>query len=397
MKKFAFFFTLLFIEFSVIAQVDFREGYIIKNNNDTIYGLIDYRNDKRNSKKCIFKPNNNSDKVIYLPSEIIAYRYKDNKMYISRTIIKNNDITSVENVFLEYLVKGTMSLYYYRDANGIDHYYVEKADTGLQELIEEEKEEYKNGLLVAVVNKKYLNTLDVMTYSCESLRTMVENAELTHSSLIKITKKYNECVCSDCEIFVKPKSWIYVNKEIFIGFNSSQIAISSLPNTNDNPNWSDNSFNLSFGSQFNFILPRINEKLSFAIGVFYAKHYYELNTISTNNKLQTDWNLFSYFIKTPVLLRYTYPKGKLNPYVSIGTNMFFVVRENGMTVQYSNYKNEIEIFKYEGLTHSKPFFLNYTAEIGLKYNIYKKHFLMLEFRAEYGFVKNYSILTGITF
>ena len=39
----------------VQAQVNPQEGYVITNDNDTIYGTIDYLTDEQNVKQCLFQ------------------------------------------------------------------------------------------------------------------------------------------------------------------------------------------------------------------------------------------------------------------------------------------------------------------------------------------------------
>lgn len=116
-------FTLffIFIFHSQYAQSDFREGYIINNENDTTYGLIDYRGSMRSSKHCTFKSDDASEQIKYSPSEIAGYRFTDNKYYVSRTV-KREEGASV--FFLEFLINGKVDIYFYRD-KGEDYYLVD--------------------------------------------------------------------------------------------------------------------------------------------------------------------------------------------------------------------------------------------------------------------------------
>ena len=75
MKKTSLIFIFLIITQISFAQKDFREGYIVTKENDTIQGLIDYRGDIRNSEKCVFKQNAESSDIEYLPADINAYLY----------------------------------------------------------------------------------------------------------------------------------------------------------------------------------------------------------------------------------------------------------------------------------------------------------------------------------
>lgn len=105
------FFSILQIK----AQSDFRDGYFVKNDNDTIFGLIDYRGNKANAKKCVFKKDIDSVKRVYNPDEINSFRFFDSKYYVSKTLIVDD---KTEQLFLEYLINGIVDMYYYRDDKG---------------------------------------------------------------------------------------------------------------------------------------------------------------------------------------------------------------------------------------------------------------------------------------
>ena len=107
------------------AQNDFRPGYIIINTGDTLYGEIDYRGDLLMSSICKFK---SIDTAInkYSPNDIIAFRFIDSKLYISKKV-------KSRRIFLEYLIKGNISIYYMRDKNG-DHYFMDKEGENLTEI-----------------------------------------------------------------------------------------------------------------------------------------------------------------------------------------------------------------------------------------------------------------------
>lgn len=61
---FSFFFCFLTI---LHAQNNYKPGYLISNNNDTIRGLINLRINKMNSKACQFKQTEEDDVITYSP------------------------------------------------------------------------------------------------------------------------------------------------------------------------------------------------------------------------------------------------------------------------------------------------------------------------------------------
>ena len=107
--KFLFSLILLSIACIAHAQSDFRPGYIVTNEFDTITGLVDYRSDLVNMKVCSFKKTEASVTENYYPGDIYGYWIDEGKYYVSK-VITEKAITDVQEkyhaVFMEYLVDG---------------------------------------------------------------------------------------------------------------------------------------------------------------------------------------------------------------------------------------------------------------------------------------------------
>ena len=85
------------------GQTVFRPGYVITNNNDTLRGLIDYRNETKSATTCVFKESETSTAKEFKPFDIKGYGFTDNKYYVSKNVkSKDQEIP----LFLEYLVNG---------------------------------------------------------------------------------------------------------------------------------------------------------------------------------------------------------------------------------------------------------------------------------------------------
>lgn len=56
MKLLILFFAILIASAtSLFAQFDFRPGYVVTSENDTLHGLIDCKGNKANARKCVFR------------------------------------------------------------------------------------------------------------------------------------------------------------------------------------------------------------------------------------------------------------------------------------------------------------------------------------------------------
>src|SRR5688572_22358710 len=91
------------------AQTDFRKGFVITLQRDTISGLVNYREGANAHEICEFKKLENLNATSYRPDEIFGYGFLDDKFFESRKVQEENKSPRV--AFVEVLVKGMVSLY----------------------------------------------------------------------------------------------------------------------------------------------------------------------------------------------------------------------------------------------------------------------------------------------
>lgn len=142
------FLGLLFSIVSVLAQTEFRKAYIVKSNNDTLYGEIEYRSDNKMAEVCRFRLSENATETNYSPSDLLEYRFIDSKYYVSKDL-------NGKKVFLEFLLKGQINLYYLNDDIG-EHYYLEKDGIVLTETPLKKELNTKMTLLIFTLAKSTL-------------------------------------------------------------------------------------------------------------------------------------------------------------------------------------------------------------------------------------------------
>ncbi len=195
------------------AQYDYRKAGIITHNNDTIFGLIDYGNNRSNSSFCLFKTTIESEPVKYLPGDITGYFFTDSKCYISKIVEINGKPTTI---FIEYLLNGIVDLYFYEDADNYGFYFIEK-EGKLYELVNEEKEFFFNGKYYLKHTKEYIGMLKYLTKDSPEISKNIEKSSLNHKSLIEITKNYHQNVCDsyECIIYSRKESKVNDAKWVF--------------------------------------------------------------------------------------------------------------------------------------------------------------------------------------
>jgi len=315
-------FVFLLCLFELNGQTNFRPGYVITNENDTLRGLIDYRGDVRNSKSCDFKENEASVVKEFKPFGIKGYRFTDSKFYVSKTVITN----SMEvKLFLEFLVNGKADLYYYFDGDN-SHYFIEKSDKQIFELTNEEQHIFANGHEYIRDSKDYVGRLKNAFIDCPQIFSSIDETTLGTKSLINLTKKYHNYVCSDekCIIYEKQFKPIKLKFAPFASMNSSSLTLSNSGLYNV-IHFNSASFP-TIGLQMNSTLPRANEKLSFQVSAEYGKSNFYGSGIAPYNynpgTEQVYMHITSFTGKAG--FKYTSPKGKIRPIVMVGGNVSFL-------------------------------------------------------------------------
>jgi hypothetical protein len=286
-----FFLGLLFITVMSNAQSDFRPGYIINLSGDTLIGEIDYRGDLLMNHVCTFKGVENKI-TEYSPNDIAAFRFIDSKYYVSKQINENR-------VFLEYLIKGKISIYYMKDDIG-DHYYLDKEDIKLTEIPYEEGVRYANDKQVFYKSKKHMGLLNYYMQDAPEFQSRISSIEKpAHQNLIKLAEDYHSTVCKgeQCIIYEKPISFIKILPELLGGV----IKYSNVEGLNDK-------YYSHAGIIAHIWMPKSSEKLYFRTGVLISQLDFEGEKVN--------------FYKIPLQFEYIYPKGTFRPRFAYGWNFY---------------------------------------------------------------------------
>lgn len=176
------------------AQVNPKPGFIITLSGDTLRGTIDYRSDGRNAHTCLFRQQGETAFRKYTPDDIAGYRMADNgAFYVARRVPIDGE---EKNVFVEYLLKGGVSLFYYTE-NARDYFYFTDSEgrTAVYEpSVETESHQAKE--IARERRQKMADMLKMFYRSPETIRQLWET-DATRRQLTTITRRYNERYCAD--------------------------------------------------------------------------------------------------------------------------------------------------------------------------------------------------------
>lgn len=350
----------------LMAQTDFRPGYVITNGNDTLRGLIDYRGNVRNSKTCAFKENETSAPTEYLPGQIKAYRFLESKYYVSKKILADS---VKKELFIEFLVNGIADLYYYRGTNDDNHYFIEKRDGQLLELKNTEELIKKKDVQYLLQKKEYIGLLKYALADCPQLFGTIENSTLGTRSLVNITKKYHNYVCDGekCIIYEKQLPGIKLRFAPYLSMNSTSFNFINSKDYLKELKYQTTSYP-SIGIRMNSTMPLVNEKISFQASVEFAKNNINGNGYYPSKNTLNELHLHNTFLTGKGGFKYTYPTGKFRPTMMIGGNMIFVLDKEGKRNRYENYNGTIYPSEFEENNLIADRLYGYNLDLGIDFH-----------------------------
>lgn len=264
-----------FISLMSDAQVNPKEGFIITNQKDTIYGMIDYRTNTVNAKQCLFKADNASNYVTYTPGQITAYRFKESgKFYVSK---KFDD---EDMFFAEFLVSGIMNLYR-KEVGFRKIYYVEN----------EEGEVVKYENMEEDINYNYrellIRTQGLYRQVSKSKRASddIKIGNMSDNQMIKMVRDYHEDVCTSNEECIK---YEYDAKKETTKCRPTIIVGGGYTSCNDHSLWEGNKGGAFYtvGAGIDFDRNRFGKGMVLQIFFLYS-------SISGSNKFYTPVNAYS--------------------------------------------------------------------------------------------------------
>lgn len=306
----------LMVALSAYSQTDFRPGYYITHDFDTIHGEIDYRRDQRNMKECVFRANKEAVSVSIGPDKISSYRFQQGKYYISIWLKINSEKTQV---FAEFLVNGIVNLFYYRDLNG-DHYFLQKEDGEMFELEDEFQTFVVDGQVYTRDTKRHIGILKSAFSDCSEIQSDLDKAILSHKSLITLTSDYHGYVCDDqqCLIYEKELPSVKLGIAPVLGYGISSIQFQAY-DLIENLDFESSSAPI-LGIQLNLNSPRFNEKLylQFDMGIVKNYFYAYSETETEENVNYVDVHMENMYMNFSLAFKYKFLKGNVRPTIAGG-------------------------------------------------------------------------------
>lgn len=210
---------LLLVHFCLFtnAFAQYKSGYVISNEEDTIRGYIKYEDWEASPSSIFFKTELNSPVKEFGTDDISSFAVDlVNEYYVVKSIgvfnIYKSDVffespsvkspKEFKRIFLQTIIKGPEATLYKYVNEGLEtHYYIETPIL-FQELTNYSYYENKGGITYSVKREDYKKQLSSICINSAIFRSDLPN--YTEKELIKYLEKYNSCFTGETIIYRSP-------------------------------------------------------------------------------------------------------------------------------------------------------------------------------------------------
>lgn len=302
----------------------------------------------------------------FTPYEVSEYGMKDGRVYIARDIEVEGQS---QRVFLERLVEGPVSLYYFAHKD-YKTFFMERGEKPLIEI--SRKSENRQGMPFG----SYLASL---TSDCENLREATQLVRYNKASLTLFFKRYNTC---------EKRPFPAIRIGLVGGLNQSQLRPSKSQEFDR-----IGQFNFTPVSAFTFglftDLPLFHSDFSLHIEALYSQvsYYYSepylaaptTNSFDTINQLTYTADRKAFTL--PVLLTYAYPSNKIRPFIRFGAQYTYNAdAQSEIEVKHLD-GGKIEWFTQQFPVHQ----IGIVMGAGVSITLWDRHLAFIDFRHNYSY------------
>ncbi|MEM7658154.1 MAG: hypothetical protein AAF399_18655 [Bacteroidota bacterium] len=165
-RSFFFLWVVLLPFVGLQAQADFRQGYVVTLEGDTLKGWIDNQNPLEMRRMIQFRAEEGREIRSFTPETALEARVYDRRYHVRKKV-------DGQLYFLEYLFRGNMTVYRLLSSEGFT-YYLEKPGVPLTLIPFEEKEIYgDNGVKYNKITTKHIGVLTYYTQDAPELRPKI--------------------------------------------------------------------------------------------------------------------------------------------------------------------------------------------------------------------------------
>lgn len=315
------------------AQNNYLPGNIVKISGDTIKGLIDNKEWTKNPLQINFRTSESAASETYRPQDLFSFQIDNHDRYVSKLVNKSLE-SGTENkavsrkVFLQALVVGRASLYYYQD------------DTKIYFFIEKDNKTAELKLIHGLSSDNLISTKEIYKgqltlYMNDCNPGNINSTAYSNKSLMSLFYKYNQCISPEKEQYIKKIEKITFNSNIMLGASITSMSFDGDSRFTElriaNFNWSPRPV---FGFDLEIIIPRNEGRYRFNLELFYKSYSVESHRrvfLSRTVFQNYDIKFTNSYLQYSLLFKYKLGSGRLNTFVDAGFFLSSVLKDENST------------------------------------------------------------------
>lgn len=354
---------------SVLSAQDYRPGYIIKSNMDSLSGFVEYATEKKNSMYCMFRATRKSESVKFTPNDLSSFGFYSDKQYESMQVpgAANNN-----RVFVKVLAKGPLQLYQHQK-----EFLVRKDSLILLPAPKSTMVETPQGMR-SKNDSRYKGLLNFMVADCQLSANEIKYSEY---DLTNLAINYNRCKGVE-PLFRKQKPIFRADYIAFGGYTQSNFELTgnhTIPFNTSNT--------VTGGLGVELSSPRIFDRIYLTIDFSYVKCFYQAYYEYEDGYefVREDITMDLTSIKMPIGFRYNFMKDTNTPYIKAGLLMSFLTQSDITLNQERELFGEITtISQSDAVTELQKVPKGYWVSVGYNRRFYKNLQLFVEVRYDKG-------------
>lgn len=329
MKSLYLVFAGLLVALSLSAQQNFVPGTLLFRNGDSAQGLIDYRKWDMSPLRITFRDGNGTEKD-YQPGELKGFRISENgETYLSIAAILDVTQETVTHMtgteardtisgdhFFRVLVNGRVKLLLFTDRSNREHFAVTEKDSVTQ-LVRKvayvhDAESPDFGKLAT--SNFYRQQLLNFTAGCVP-RQKLQNLRYSETDIRKVLQQYVRCRYPGEKIAARKKD---PQTRLSLGVLGGG-SLNSARFTGDHSlagGKLGSRFSPVIGVFVDIPVSRNRQKFSWNNEVVYTSR--PVSASFTRGSFNNELDINLQYVQIQTMVKYTYPKGKLRPYVDAG-------------------------------------------------------------------------------
>lgn len=325
------------------AQSHVEEGIVVLIGGEHMYGYIDYGNWDKNPNSIVFTKTLNKASISIFPEDIEGF-YVADEHYISATVQVENSSTKLAfmsrkpnltfdttEAFLQVIVEGEKSLYYYKDQDAKGHFYIRQE--GKLVLLKFKKYlKNVNGKRVIGLNRAYIGQLINYLQGCGSIVSKVNETTYSRNSLKRLFMNYYACR-DERPAFHKQAEKVLIQPGLLAGLSATKLNFKSSVFPIHNEMELSVSTNITAGLSLAFVMPRNHRQWSLNSELLYLAYRTSGKQENVFPGLSAQISHLEFgqsYLKLNQMLRYTFPYREKYLFANGGISTSIVLAETNL-------------------------------------------------------------------